>query len=868
MQFRVTTLRYRPKEAVPIEPNQQRHISTDGVKTTAGATGQPGATAPKNKKKPKKRRSIIGMIFSFIGCMLCLCIMAASVGGVLLSMYIVQVTADDGETLDLDNQKNRQTSIIYDINGNEYASLSRNENRIWRELSAMPENLQNAVIAIEDKNFRTEPGINLKGTIGAALNAFTGNRIWGTNRGASTLEQQLIKNLTGDNEQDNMRKVREIFRALGLDNKYSKETILEAYLNTIPLTGIIHGMEAGSIEYFGKHVEDLTLAECATLASITKNPTKYNPATNPEELIKRRNHVLYEMYTQGYITEAEFNAAKAETVTLTEKTSTTENATRSSSNSWFTDALYTQLLSQLQEDLNYTADEAKELIFSGGLRIYSTVDPTVQAGIEKTMYNEDDLIPALWHEEPVCLRDYPADSSSWDEVQYDDATGLPITKDGYAVYGQEAIPVYADEEGTTLKMGTSTDPDYPNDTTVYLCVYEKVRTQAAMAIVDYSGNILGIGGGIGEKKYDLGFNRATSPHQTGSTMKPIGAYALALDYKLINYSSQILDSPYYSVEDKKVLKDEYIGKMSPYSEAAQSRSDVWRAWPTNYGGAGGQGNPMLVYDALQQSYNTVAVWVGDMVGVDYLYNFVHDTLECSYINAENDMDLGPLVLGSQSSGLTVVQLAGAYTMFNTGTFTTPHYYTEITDYQGNMILDNNKYINTTQAISADTAYIMNRMMWNVLHSRKGTAYGKAPDGEMDSVAKTGTTSNYKDYTFAGLTPYYVTAIWWGCDRPTEMDTLGKAGKNASPIQYAWKALMEDLQADLPVKEFAKGENVVEKHFDTSTGAIISSGGSVGYYTEDNLPDNSYTVSEDDPYAALAQAAADAAAAAGDTTATE
>ena len=864
MQFRVTTLRYRPKEAVPIEPKQQRHISTDGVKTTAGATGQPGAPAPKNKKKPKKRRSIIGMIFSFIGCMLCLCIMAASVGGVLLSMYIVQVTADDGETLDLDNQKNRQTSIIYDINGNEYASLSRNENRIWRELSAMPENLQNAVIAIEDKNFRTEPGINLKGTIGAALNAFTGNRIWGTNRGASTLEQQLIKNLTGDSEQDNMRKVREIFRALGLDNKYSKETILEAYLNTIPLTGIIHGMEAGSIEYFGKHVEDLTLAECATLASITKNPTKYNPATNPEELIKRRNHVLYEMYTQGYITEAEFNAAKAETVTLTEKTSTTENATRSSSNSWFTDALYTQLLSQLQEDLNYTADEAKELIFSGGLRIYSTVDPKVQEGVEKTMYNEDDLIPALWHEEPVCLRDYPADSSSWDEVQYDDATGLPITKDGYAVYGQEAIPVYADEEGTTLKMGTSTDPDYPNDTTVYLCVYEKVRTQAAMATLDYDGNILGIGGGIGEKKYDLGFNRATSPHQTGSTMKPIGAYALALDYKLINYSSQILDSPYYSAEDKKVLKDQYIGVMSPFSEAAQSRSDVWRAWPTNYGGVGGQGNPMLIYDALQQSYNTVAVWVGDMVGVDYLYNFVHDTLECSYISAENDMDLGPLVLGSQSSGLTVVQLAGAYTMFNTGTFTTPHYYTEITDYQGNMILDNNKYINTTQAISADTAYIMNRMMWNVLHSRKGTAYGKAPDGEMDSVAKTGTTSNYKDYTFAGLTPYYVTAIWWGCDRPTEMDTLGKAGRNASPIQYAWKALMEDLQADLPVKEFAKGENVVEKHFDTSTGAIISGGGSVGYYTEDNLSDNSYTISEDDPYAALAQAAADAAAA-GDTT---
>ena len=263
------------------------------------------------------------MIFSFIGCMLCLCIMAGSVGGVLLSMYIVQVTADDAETLDLDNQKNKETSIIYDINGDEYATLTRGENRIWRDLSAMPENLQNAVIAIEDKNFYTEPGINLKGTIGAALNAFTGNRIWGTNRGASTLEQQLIKNLTGDNEQDNMRKVREIFRALGLDNKYSKETILEAYLNTIPLTGIVHGMEAGAQEYFGKHVEDLTLAECAALASITKNPTAYNPATNPEQLTTRRNHVLYEMYTQGYVTEAEYNAAKAETITLVESAAST-----------------------------------------------------------------------------------------------------------------------------------------------------------------------------------------------------------------------------------------------------------------------------------------------------------------------------------------------------------------------------------------------------------------------------------------------------------------------------------------------------------------------------------------------------------------
>ena len=855
--FSGNAFRIGSKEAVPIEPKKERHISTDGVKSTNGATGQFDAVSSQGpKKKKKKRRSVVGSIFRFIGCLLCVCVMLCSVGGVLLSMYIVQVTADDGEILDLDNQKNKQTTIIYDKYGNEYATLTQGENRIWRELSAMPEDLQNAVIAIEDKDFYNEPGINLKRTIGAALNELTDHTIYGERQGASTLEQQLIKNLTGDDDVDKMRKVREIFRALGLANRYSKETILEAYLNTISLTGIVCGMEAGAQEYFGKHVEDLTLSECAVLASITNNPTKYNPFTNPENLIDRRNHVLYQMWTQGYITEDEYNSACAETITLAETSSTTENVTRSSQNSYFTDALYYELLNDLQEKLNMTADEAKSMIFNGGLRVYSTVDPEVQTAIENAMYDAEGVIPALEHEEAVCLRDYPADSSSWDDVQFDENTGLPLTKDGLAVYGVDDIPVYTDDEQTTLKMGTSTDDNYPNDDTVYLCVYEKVRTQAAIATLDYDGNILGIGGGVGEKKYDLGTNRATIPHQTGSTMKPIGAYCLALDYKLINYSSQILDSPFYSAEDKRVLKDEY-SYMDPYSEAAQSRSDVWRAWPTNYGGAGGNGDPMLVYDALRQSYNTVAVWVGNMVGVDFLYNFVHDTLECTYIDAETDMDLGPLVLGSQSHGMTVVQLAGAYSIFYDGTFTTPHYYTEITDYLGNEVLDNTKYINTIQAIDPTTAYIMNRMMTNVLKS-VGTASGMAPEGDIEAAAKTGTTSDYKDYTFAGMTPYYVTALWWGCDKPTSLYELGSAGRNGKPIQQVWKNLMEELQADKEAAEFPMPDGVVTKQFDTSTGAIVSGGGATGYYTEDNLPNDSYTSAENDPYAALAQQAAEGA----------
>ena len=827
---------------------------------SGGSTGQfqvPEGQDPKKRKKKKRRRSIGGMILRFIGCVFCVGVMLCSVAGVLLSMYIVQVTANDGEMLDLDNQKNKQTTILYDRNGDEYAKLTKGEDRVWRELSAMPEDLQHAVVAIEDKDFyENDLGINVKRTIGALLNELTDNAIYGAQQGASTLEQQLVKNLMDDDAASGiegyMRKVREIFRAIGLANRYSKETILEAYLNTIPLTGIVCGMEAGAQEYFGKHVEELTLSECAVLASITKNPTGYNPFTNPENLITRRNHVLYEMWNQGYITEDEYNSACAETITVVETSTAQENATRSSQNSYFTDAVYVQLMNDLQEKLNMTAEEAQSMIFNGGLRVYTTVDPEVQTAIENALYDAEGVITPLWHEEPVCLRDYPADTSSWDQVQFDENTGLPLTADGLAVYGLEDIPVYEDEEKTTLKMGTSTDPDYPNDDTVYLCVYERVRTQAAIATMNYDGEILGIAGGVGEKTVDLGTNRATIPHQTGSTMKPIGADCLALDYKLITYSTPIEDSPFYSAADKRILKDQY-SYMDPYSAEAQARSDIWRDWPTNYGGAGGQGNLMLVYDALRQSYNTVAVRVGSMVGVDFLYNFVHDTLDCTYIDPELDQDLGPLVLGSQSRGMTVVQLAGAYGMFYDGTFTTPHYYTEITDYKGNEVLDNTKYINTIQAIDPSTAYIMNRMMMNVLKSG-GTASGMAPNSEgIEAAAKTGTTSDYKDYTFAGMTPYYVTALWWGFDRPTDMSALG--AKTGSAIQKVWKNLMEDLQADKEPAEFPMPDNVITRQFDSTTGSIVSSGGLTGYYTEDNLPPDTLSP-EEDPFAALAQQAAD------------
>ena len=835
-----------PKEAVPIDPKQQRHISTDGVKTPQNAAETP---------KPKKKRfSIVKFLLQLIGCLLCVGVMACSVGAVLLSMYVVQVTADDGETLDLDNMKSKQNSIILDTNGEEYDSLTRDENRIWCALGDMPENLQHAVVAVEDKDFYTNKlGFNFKRTVAAALNEFTGQKLLGSKQGASTIEQQLIKNLTKDDEQDAMRKIREIFRAIGICNKYSKETILEGYLNTIPLTGTICGMQAGAKEYFGKDVSELTLAECATLASITKNPTRYNPYTNPQILIARRNHVLALMRNQGYITAEECEAAQNETVRLVESKAAVENSTRTSNNSWYTDAVYAQLKKDFMEKKGLSESEAMDMIFNGGLRVYSNVDPKVQTAVEQMMYNEDDEnFPALWIDEEV---------ESWiplgTEITYDEE-GMPVNPPGdhenEAIFGKDDVPVYSDEANNVFKTGK-------DDTGEYICFYRKTRTQGSCAVLDYNGNIVAVGGGVGEKTVDLGTNRATLPHQTGSTMKPVASYCLALDNKIINYSMPLQDSPIYSKESKQVLDTDRVRALGlpndRFAAVNLARDDVWREWPTNYHGPG-TGKTMLIYDALRQSYNTIAVLVGSMVGEEYMYNFAHDTLGFSYLNTEGDMSLAPLVLGSHSYGVTAVELAGAYAIFNDGTFTTPHYYEIVEDYQGNIVLDNTQFISKTQAIKPETARIMNRMLTNVLKPT-GTANGMAPDGEMEAAAKTGTTSDFKDYTFAGMTPYYVTAIWWGYDKPHNMyEHPSGLGKNAKPIQRAWKALMEEVQADLPYKEFYNTENVVEKNFDPATGALVTSGGAVGYYTEDNLPSNDYAYSEEDQYA---QAAADAAQAA-------
>lgn len=336
----------------------------------------------KNAGEKSKFKYIMKLVLMSVSILLSLTIIAVA----LMVFGVINIT----NNIDMTGDSLIFTSFIYykDAAGNDvvYEPISGSQNRKKVELNQMPIYLQQAVIAIEDERFYEHIGVDFKSTSKAVFD-YVFRRPGG--RGASTLTQQVIKNVTGNSQVKVSRKATEIVQALAIERKYSKDEILELYLNTMYLSEGCYGVGAAAEFYFGKKVEDLDLAECALLAGITQYPSKYDPMLNEEASLEKRNLVLAQMLKLGYISDAQHNAAASSDIKLNPNSSS-----NTSRQSYFTDQVVVDVLDALQNKLGMSEKEANNMLYSGGLKIYGTLDVNVQNAMT-TVFKDNSNFPSV-----------------------------------------------------------------------------------------------------------------------------------------------------------------------------------------------------------------------------------------------------------------------------------------------------------------------------------------------------------------------------------------------------------------------------------------------------------------------------------------
>ncbi len=350
--------------------------------THQAQAGKSGKQSNHEHKNEPKGKNIFRLMRNAVLIILAVSLLlGAVVSGALLGFI------DDSMELLAAEYDMELASILYYIDEDtgealEYDRLYSNQNRIWVDLENVPDNLRNAFIAIEDERFEQHQGVDWKRTFGAFLGWVTGNDSYG----GSTITQQLIKNVTGDNDRSPIRKIQEIARALNLETKMSKDQIIEMYMNTIYLGQGCHGVQTAANVYYNKDVSKLSLAECASIAGITQYPAKYDPLVNYDEHKKKQELVLSKMKELGYITEAEYEEAKNEELKL--RKGQNRNTIIQS---YFVDQVVEDVLGDLMARNGFTESEATKEIFKGGLKIYTTIDPTVQDAMETVFTNESNF---------------------------------------------------------------------------------------------------------------------------------------------------------------------------------------------------------------------------------------------------------------------------------------------------------------------------------------------------------------------------------------------------------------------------------------------------------------------------------------------
>ena len=713
-------------------------------------------TSPaKNKRRKKKKKPLNRGLTVFLTAFL----MVFMIGVLTAGIIVIDIFSDVGlinighnpendiagvDYIDLDNYiaNQSQTTIIYgyDADGNEVeiARLHGQENREWVDLEEVCQDLQDAVVALEDKRFPTHNGVDWIRTIGVVVK-------YSFSQGGSTLTQQLIKNLTGENAGTFVRKYKEIKNALALEQHFTKDEILEAYLNTIYLDMGCYGIKTGAEYYFNKDVSDLTLMESAILASITKAPRGYNPIVNYENNRERAIGCLDYMMAEGYITQEEYDAAIAEEVIFygddrereEEYVDEEDVMVTTEYNSYYVDLVIETLIDDLRAQYGYTESEAFSKVYYGGLKVYAALDLDIQ-----------------------------------DEIEY----------------------VYENRITFPKEADTETNP----------------AIQSSMVILDYEGRIVATAGRLGKKVGDRTLNIGTSsPRQPGSTIKPLSAYAPAIELNYYTWSSYI---PNYGIAVKGVDKP----------------------WPTNYGGVTGSIDDLKnLPQAIAPSLNTIPARIIDALTPTTSYRFLRDRFKISTL-VEGDADYAPLAIGAMNYGLTCLDMAAAYVTFgNGGVYYKPWCYYKVTNAAGDqVILEPNR--EGEQVISSGTADVMLQLLKCVITYPNGTGGPYAISGQ-ENWAKSGTTSDNKDKWFCGGTGYYVGCAWTGFEKVQKAINTSYYGQN--PAGKVYKEVMTRIHDGLEYKGFEMGDEVVRRSYCTATGLLASASckSATGWYKVDFLP---------------------------------
>ncbi len=736
------------------------------------------------------RKFLVTFLKAFLIAIIAIAVIGGSVGvGVIKGIIDTAPDIEDVNVMPVGS-----SSYLYDAEGNQIQKLfAANSNRTPISIENMPEDLQHAFVAIEDERFYEHNGIDIKGIIRAAVVGVTSG--FDFSEGASTITQQLIKNnvytkwQTGEEDVEKFkRKFQEQYLAMELEKTMSKEEILENYMNTINLGQNTLGVQSASQRYFGKNAKDLTLSECAVIAAITQNPTRYNPITNPEENAERREKVLRNMCEQGYITEEEKEVAlKDDVYSRIQQVNVTQSDTKV--NSYFVDELINQLEEDLKEQKGYTSTQAYYAIFSGGLKIYTTMDPDIQEICDEEFTNEEN---------------YPDDAQTL--LSY--ALTI-VNEDGEQMnFSQQMMETYFKQTDSSFDLLFDSEEEGDKYVQEYVNhvlaenggeVFAEnksyaLQPQISFSVIDQNtGQVKALIGGRGEKKASLTLNRATqSTRQPGSTFKVLAAFAPALDSAGQTLAT-VYDDTAYNYQNGRPVSNWYT---SGYKGLCTIRQGI------------------------EQSLNIVAVKtlteITPQVGYDYLIDMGFTTLVEQDENGNTDIQQA-LALGGITNGVTNVELGAAYAAIaNGGVYTKPIYYTKVLDGEGNIVLENKPESKTV--LKETTAYLLTDAMKDVITGANGTGGSCAISGQ--SVAgKTGTTSNYKDVWFVGYTPYYTATIWTGYDNYVSLST--KSEKNYH--KAIWQKVMTRIHEGLEYKKFEKPAGIVTAKICKKSGKLAVEG---------------------------------------------